>query len=319
MNGSTLGLGIAAGLVSALLLAAVAKATPLALVLFLVAPLPILLVSLGWNHRAGLVGTVAGAAATALLLSPLNGVAFAVGTALPAWWLGYLILLGRPGPGGVEWYPLGRLLVWIAILAAATILATALISSNDYADFRKHARDVAEGFFGPAQGRDARLPQLDPATRELLLDRFATLAPLFAAQGFALLMVLYAYASARIVAVSGRLPRPWPVLSEARMPRGALLLLLGALALGSTGGFPGAFGLALFGALGMTFALQGLAFIHHVTRRLAGRMPLLIGLYLFIALSQGAVLVLLALVGLADTALNLRGRRPLPPGPQPLP
>ena len=53
MNFSLVGAG--AGLVSALLFAVVAKATPLALLLFLLAPLPVLIVALGWDHRAGLV------------------------------------------------------------------------------------------------------------------------------------------------------------------------------------------------------------------------------------------------------------------------
>ena len=39
------------------------------------------------------------------------------GSALPAWWLGYLALLARPAPAGasVEWYPVGRLVLWAAL------------------------------------------------------------------------------------------------------------------------------------------------------------------------------------------------------------
>jgi hypothetical protein len=64
-------------------------------------------------------------------------IAFAIAVALPAWWLGHLALLGRPltntglrqwfAPAApqLEWYPLGRILLWIAgfaILAAAMSL-----------------------------------------------------------------------------------------------------------------------------------------------------------------------------------------------------
>src|SRR3712207_5193797 len=111
--------GIGAGLVSALLTAVVIKATPLAAVLYLLAPIPVLIVSLGWNHRSGLVAAAVGGLAIAVFLSPLSGVAFALVTGLPAWWLAYLALLGRPNPdGSMEWYPLGRLLAWIAGTAA---------------------------------------------------------------------------------------------------------------------------------------------------------------------------------------------------------
>ena len=107
--------GIGAGLVSALLTAVVLKATPLAAVLYLLAPIPVLIVSLGWNHRSGLVAALVGGAAIAGFISPLSGLGFVVATALPAWWLAYLALLGRPGHEGImEWYPVGRLLAWIA-------------------------------------------------------------------------------------------------------------------------------------------------------------------------------------------------------------
>ena len=51
--GSLLGIGAGAGLVSALLFAVVTTGNPLAIILYLVAPLPVLLAALGWNHRAG--------------------------------------------------------------------------------------------------------------------------------------------------------------------------------------------------------------------------------------------------------------------------
>ena len=49
------GIGAAAGLVSALLFAVITTGNTIALLLYFVAPLPILLAALGWNHRAGMV------------------------------------------------------------------------------------------------------------------------------------------------------------------------------------------------------------------------------------------------------------------------
>ena len=127
--------GIGAGLVSALLTAVVTKATPLAAILYLLSPIPVLIVSLGWNHRAGLIATAVGGAVIAAFLSPLSGLGFAVVTALPAWWLSYLALLGRPNQDGtIEWYPVGRLLVWMAATAALTIVAAGVLTTGgDYA------------------------------------------------------------------------------------------------------------------------------------------------------------------------------------------
>ena len=104
-------------------------------ILYLLSPIPVLIVSLGWNHRAGLIATAVGGAVIAAFLSPLSGLGFVVVTALPAWWLSYLALLGRPDRDGtMEWYPVGRLLVWMAATAALTIVAAGIISTGgDYA------------------------------------------------------------------------------------------------------------------------------------------------------------------------------------------
>lgn len=140
--------GIGAGLVSALLTAVIVKATPLAALLYLLAPIPVLIVALGWNHRSGLVAALVGGLAIAAFISPLSGFAFVVITALPAWWLAYLALLGRPAADGtMEWYPLGRLLAWIAATAALTIVAAGIISTGgDYDAFHRNSRALSEAF-----------------------------------------------------------------------------------------------------------------------------------------------------------------------------
>jgi hypothetical protein len=62
---------------------------------------------------------VSGGLALALFISPYLGLAFAAYLAIPAWWLAYLALLGRPNADGtIEWYPTGRLLAWVAGTAA---------------------------------------------------------------------------------------------------------------------------------------------------------------------------------------------------------
>ncbi len=308
--------GIGAGLVSALLTAVIVKATPLAAVLYLLAPIPVLIVSLGWDHRSGLVAALVGGLAIALILSPLSGIGFAVITALPAWWLSYLALLGRPGlDGTMEWYPIGRLLAWAAVTAALTIIAAGLISTGgDYAAFDRNTRAVAEAFVNAqfATGEGA----LEAETREQLIALFARLTPFLSAQGFVNILALYLWAAARIVRASKRLPRPWPPVPEMVMPRSAGLILVGALIMANFGGFIGALGMALSGAFLMAFALQGLAAIHDRTRGRSGRSFLLSALYVLIFVTQGILMVALALFGIADSTFGLRrrfGARPTPP------
>ncbi|WP_112663609.1 DUF2232 domain-containing protein [Microvirga flavescens] len=298
--------GIGAGLVSALLMAVVVKATALAFFLYILAPIPVLIVSLGWDHRAGLVAGAVGGAAIALLLSPMSGLGFVLVTALPAWWLSYLALLGRAGANGVmEWYPVGRLLAWIAGTATLTVVAAGIISAGTYEAFQANAREVAQAFVD-MQFTGPRA--LEAETRGDLIDALASFTPFLSAQGFTTVLALYLWTAAKIVSYSGRLPRSWPPIPELAMPRASALALVLGLGLATFENFVGVFGFALAGAFFTAFALQGLAAIHDRTRGKAGRVAILIGLYLLVFVTQGILMVALSLFGIVDSVFQLRRR-----------
>ena len=216
----------------------------------------------------------------------------------------------------MEWYPVGRLLAWTAATAALTIIAAGVISTGgDYAAFDQNTREVAEAFVN-AQFATAGAEGLDTETREQLIAIFSRLTSFLSAQGFVTILALYLWAAGRIVLASKRLPRPWPPVPELVMPRSAGLILIGALILANFGGFVGALGLALSGAFLMAFALQGLAAVHDRTRGKSGRSFLLSAMYVLIFVTQGILLVALALFGIADSTFGLRrrfGTRPNPP------
>ncbi len=318
-------IGIGAGLASALLVAVVTQGTGLALMLFLLAPVPVLVAALGWDHRAGLVAALTGGLAIAVLAAPLAGLSFALATALPAWWLAYLALLGRPREdGSIEWYPLGNLLAWIAGTAALTYLAAAILPDFNFASYEAASREAAEAVLrlqtGTPEGAD--IPPFGDIPAQDVVERLAAATPVFAAQGFTIILTLYVWMSAKIVSASGRLARPWPFIPATLMPRGAMLVLAGAaLAAALLDGFIGVIGLALTGGLVMAFGIQGLAAIHEMTLGRSGRMLILILTYVLILLSQGLVLLGLIFFGIADTAFGIRQRmraaRNGPRGPLP--
>ena len=335
-----LGIGIGAGLVSALLFGMLLKATPLAIVLYLLAPLPILIVGLGWNSRAALAAAASGSLALALVVSPYLGLGFAAYLAVPAWWLAYLALLGRSNADGtLEWYPTGRLLGWTGATAALAFIAIAVMSAPSHEAFEGQLKGLA-GTIVRAQMRDlpsappkpgTDKPGADtsntdkadsekpgetadaaPAATEAhaeLVDALARTVPAFAANGLALLLTFYLWASARIVQLSGRLPRPWPDIPSTVMPRAMLGLLAVAAILAFAPGYAGVLGTALVGSVSAVFALQGLAAFHDRSRGRPARGMMLFGLYLILFFTQGIALIVLTLFGLADTALNRR-RRP---------
>ena len=151
------------------------------------------------------------AAAGLAVLGSLFPFAFLVGIALPAWWLGYLAMLSRPlaaAPGGHEWYPTGRLLLWIAVIGAVLISATMLGLGSDAASLQTALREaLAKGF----DLEDAS--QSDELTR--LVDMLVVVMPAAAAAAATLVGTLNLWLAGRVVRLSGRLSRPWPNLLHA--------------------------------------------------------------------------------------------------------
>src|SRR4051812_40187128 len=112
-----------AGVLSALLFLAVAVGSPGALILGYLAPLPLFAMGLG----AGLMSAAtAGAAATALvgaIAGMIPAATFAALLVAPAVLLVRQALLSRIDPNGrLEWYPPGRLVMWLVGFGIATFL-----------------------------------------------------------------------------------------------------------------------------------------------------------------------------------------------------
>ena len=137
-------IGLAAGSAAALLFASVASGSALSVPLFYLAPLPILIAAMGWSHWAALIAALAAAVGLAAIFGWLFFVAFMIGIGLPAWWFGYLTLLARPAagatPDGLEWYPVGHLVFWAAIIGAAIVIAGMLTLGSDLDSFRSSLR-----------------------------------------------------------------------------------------------------------------------------------------------------------------------------------
>ena len=298
--------GIGAGLVSALLFGVVITGSPLAMLLSFIAPLPIFIASLGWRHRSGLVAAIAGGLAISLALNTTAGLAFALGWAMPAWWLAYLALLGRPAADGtVEWYPLGRLVLWLAGTSGLiTLIGVVALGEGSHETYRSNVQQAFQAFLTANDVPAGDQPQQPNET----LAFFIQALPFFFALNFVFVLALNLWLAAKTVQISGRLPRPWPFIPGTAIPRVATGLLAGAVAAGWLGGFAGAFGLSLTGALLAAFALQGLAFLHDTSRARPARGFMLGGVYALALLMSSVALPLLAILGLAEVALSLRNR-----------
>src|SRR5260221_7178631 len=139
-------IAIAAGSASALMFASIISGALISLVLFYLAPLPRMVAALGWGPLSATIGGIAAATGLGAIFGLPYCMAFVAMVALPAWWLGHLALLGRPigsavssGNGAspvvpaMEWYPVGRILLWIAGFAALTTMAALFALGTDAA------------------------------------------------------------------------------------------------------------------------------------------------------------------------------------------
>jgi hypothetical protein len=314
-------IGVSAGAATALLFASVASGSPFSLLLFYLAPLPILIAALGWSHWAALVAAVVASASLTAVFGQFFFVAFLIGIGLPAWWLGYLALLARPAangatPGGLEWYPVGRLVMWAAILSAIIVIAAVLNFGTDEESFRTSLRTTLERMFR-AQSRAPSAPSAGAREPNRLIDFLVLFLPPAAAVVTTITSTVNLWLAARIVRISGRLRRPPPQLSAMQFPTYGPALTAAAIA----GSFlPGLIGIAagvLSASLLMAYAILGFAVLHALTRNVAGRPFLLGGTYAAVIIFGWPVLVM-TLLGLADAAFDFRGRlarRRKPPNP----
>jgi hypothetical protein len=313
--------GLGAGACSALLFASMLSKSIIAVGLFYLSPLPILIVALGWSHWAGLLAAVAGAASLALAIDGFYFLAFLISVGLPGWWLGYLALLARPAASQgdvaeIEWYPPGRLVVWSAALGALVVLIGLSQIGTDEATIRDTLRRAIETML--------RSQMNVPADKALALPGFATpevlamVLPPAAAALTTMTQLLNLWLAGRIVRISGRLRRPWPEFSTLRFPHATSIAL--AAAFGASF-LPGTLGLAAglpAASLLMVYAVLGFAVVHGITRHLPSRGVVLFAIYAAVAVFGWPVL-LMTLLGLVDTALDLRGRVAATRGPPPIP
>jgi hypothetical protein len=303
-------LGIGAGIAAALLFASITSGAVISLILFYLAPLPIMIVALGWSHWAGLIAALVASTGLATTLSSYLFLAFLLGIGLPAWWLCYLSLLARPAATptsqSLEWYPVGRLLIWVGVLSAFVVVAGLLALGQSEESVRGELRRAFESILRrPGAPSDTRgTPGYDRQ-----IDLMVAIAPPAAAMSLTLINAMLLWLAGRIVAMSSRLRRPWPDIAAMTFPAMAPALFAAAaigVALARTIGLAGIFSGVLAASLATVYVMLGFAVLHSITRGRNSRGFMLAAAY--VAVFLWPLPVLFALLGLTDSAFDIRGR-----------
>jgi hypothetical protein len=307
-------IALAGGCASALMFASIISGALISLPLFYLAPLPLVVAALGWGALSAAIGGLVAALGLAAIVSFSYAIAFVVTVAAPACWLGHLALLARrsdseaPTPA-LEWYPVGRLVVWMAGFAATTTMAALLTLGTDGGAINDGLRSGLQRALGTRSG---------PGGDANLVDALVAIAPPAAATISMLTLTLNLWLAAKITSTSNRLSRPWPDLRTVALPPMTLAVLSLALALSFVGGLTALIGKTISAALFVAYGLTGAATLHTLSMASRSRAFLLSSTYALMLIFLWPAVGLVAL-GIADAFLNLRlryfQRRSMPPPP----
>ncbi|WP_088348700.1 MULTISPECIES: DUF2232 domain-containing protein [Rhodomicrobium] len=320
-------IGIGSGLVAAVLFTSLANNSALALMLFYLTPLPVLLAGIGWGLLAALIALVTATLIVSFALGIQTAIAFILYVGLPGVILSYLLLLHREaapagGPGGtvaaggpaIEWYPLGRIIAWAAVMAGGLVALGLVLLGGDGEGYRAAVRSMfddnaltqLQGIFGAEFGQVEFDRFIERFTRYIL--------PAFAATFWLLVMIGNLWLAAKSASISGQLNRPVPSFSQINYPPLFVAAFFAALGLSFSPGGLGLAGMAFLGAFGCAFLILGVAVVHSLVAGTQLKPALLVILYAGLLLTPWFAPIVTAL-GLAEPFLHLRQRvqRPTPP------
>jgi Predicted membrane protein (DUF2232) len=313
---------IGAGCAAAFLFAVSAQTSPLAMTLAYLAPLPIMIATMGWGVGAGAIAAATSVAGLTLLAEPLTGLLYASSVAAPAWMLAACAVarvaryLPAWSPSAQPYASVGSIVTLaaaIGMVGAGAVLTAIIVLYGGYAEGSKHVATalavLASDAFDAKDGDQARV----------FAETLVRFGPAAIAASTLLMLSVNLYAAARSTQLSHKLQRPWSDLpTSLRLPWPLGVLAIGCAACAYALPPPASqyFSIGV-GGLGAAFALQGLAVAHALSRGLKLRVVMLVALYACCVLRAKYTLPALAALGLIDAFARLRARAACLPSPKP--
>jgi hypothetical protein len=324
--------GAGLGLVAAVVFAS-ATTGPLFVrfLLFFVTPLAIALAGLGWGWRSAAFAGAVGSGIVLLFAGPEIATVFALTQAAPMTLLTYLALLSRPlyensmsvpdndnDAPALEWYPVGRIVVWAAVMAGVMAIASLMLLGGDLELLRKALAEFIKTTIASELPQASAPVQLSEAELASLSEIALSVLPGASAMSWMASLLFNLWLAGRITLASGQLGRPWPDLAAITYPTGTPLAFGAMLLATMLAGYPGLAASAFAGGLFTAYLLLGLAILHYTTRGRPWRPFALWALYGLLLVVNIWVGFFVAMLGLAETVLHLRARSSVPPATPPL-
>jgi hypothetical protein len=301
-------LSLAAGLLSAVFYLSTKWGILGAVVFALFSPLPLFAAGLGLG-----LPSVAGAALTATitvaLVANLTGmVVFAIAYAAPVLLVVRFALLSRITPDGTtEWYPPGRLLVWITFFAIGVFTAATIFMGAGPGAAPGGLQAGISGYVDTMRALIVKSGQSSAGVDQV----FATIKlifPFIVATWWMMIMVVNGVLAQKILRRRGLNKRPAPDLRTTALPlwlAGVMVAASVAALLGS--GWLGFLGTNIALILCVPYFLVGLAVVHTVSAAWSSRTAILFAVYVLLLLFSYTSL-LVAGIGYSEHWAGLRKR-----------
>jgi len=283
--------------------------SPGGFVLAYLAPLPLLMVGLGLGPAAALVAALTGVAGVALLGGITSAGVYGGMHAFPSWLVVRQAMIQSPSQDGssAEWYPVGSVLCWLAVLvaAAALLIVFSIVGGSSIessiSDFlRPYAATLAE----VVAGSDAQRFQV------MFLDYLVPIIIGLWGVSWLILVTVNGVLGQWLLAQRGWAIRPTPRWSDLTLPDWISWLLVAAAAATVFGsGDLEYLALNLVIIFAVPFFFLGLAVVHKLVRPLSARGFVLAAFYFtlivfFMAFAGAAV----AGLGVIEQWVGIRSR-----------
>ncbi len=255
-------IGVAAGVVAAILSIGSVVQNALSLVLFVLSPLPILLAGLGWGPVAAIVSVIACGLSIAGVAGELPALVIVATTAIPAALAAYLGGMARTDEGRAEWYPLGTILLLLSLVVATGFVISGYAIGYNAAFVEEFSKEFMKQLASTNRGLGS-----NPAATKEFVDFLMAAIPFLQPATWLMIIVGNLWLALALARRSGLFNRPkddWPTALHLPIIAVALLglAIIGVLLSKSLSTAL----LAYAGALSMAFTITGFAFVHAATR-----------------------------------------------------
>jgi len=314
--------GIAAGLAAAAMQGVALSLSLVTILIFYLSPLPLFLAGFSRGWASALLGAVVMTVALAFLTGSFAFAIMALVSAGLAPVVASMLSMisrstsadskaskssdeGEARTDDREWYPEGRLVLWLAAIAAVVTGISVLVMGADIETFKdfltKQTTPILDAF------EKQMPPGQAPFPRENFMSMMVTALPVIASTIWLLATVTSMRIAIVLLAKNQRSLRPWALFDRLSFPSNSVIALLGALAAAYfLSGVPKLLALGAVGAFVTAFTLLGLAVVHHFLAKNSAR-PLLLGLlYSGLLLFSWLLAVPLTVLGLIDLNFNFR-------------